>query len=349
MKDRILAFLCLSLMLLNLSGSLAAGADKRKNANAARNELVSMLPASDGVAVIDVKRFFTVALPKLMASNQPMLDKVIGEIDEMTAKTGIDVRQFDYIAAGITAKKVKAKEYDLEPVVVARGQVNSSALLEAARSNAKGKFREEKAGTRTIYVFSATDLAGKDVNASGSTEKDLGDKLLGKLSKEIAVSEIDANTVVFGHIELVRQALAARSKVSGELVSLLNKRSASVVNFAAKLPAGMSAFLPLDNDELGKNIESIRFVYGGMDMAGDSMSLAVTARTQQSAQASSLLETLEGLQLLGKAFIGGVKGPERQVYARLIDNAKFSAKGNEVAFELQVPQSDIEILVGMLK
>jgi len=347
MIKRIFAFSCLCLLVLNLSGSSAAWPGDLTKARAAQNDLVAMLPASDGVVTLDVKRFFSDALPKVLASNQPMFEKVVAALDKMKARTGIDVRQFDHVAAGVTAKKLAEKKYDIEPVVVARGSLSSAAVLDAAKSRSNDKFRQEKAGARTIYIFTTSDLA--DTAAKTSGDKDLADKFVGKLSKEIAVAEMDANTIVFGQLDLVRKAALGQSRVSAELTTLLNKRPLSVVNFAAKMPAGMSSFLPLDDDDLGKNVESIRFLYGSMDMVGDSVSMAVTARTLQTTQAKALLETLEGLQLIGKAFIGGVKGPERQVYARLIDNAKFSAKGNEVAFELQVPQSDIEILVGMLK
>jgi len=349
MLKRSIAFSCLCLLVLNLSGSTAALTGDAKKARAAQSDLVAMLPASDGVVTLDVKRFFSDALPKVLASNQPMFEKVVAAMDKMKTRTGIDVRQFDHVAAGVTAKKLAEKKYDIEPVVVARGPLSSAAVLDAAKSRSNDKFRQEKAGTRTIYIFSTSDLADAAAKAPVTGDKDLADKLVGKLSKEIAVAEMDANTIVFGQLDLVRRAALGQSRVSSELTSLLNKRPLSVVNFAAKMPTGMSAFLPLDDDDLGKNVEAIRFVYGSIDMAGDSVSMAVTARTLQPTQAKALLETLEGLQLIGKAFIGGVKGPERQVYARLIDNAKFSAKGNEVAFELQVPQSDIEILVGMLK
>ncbi|MBK9154207.1 MAG: hypothetical protein IPM25_08335 [Chloracidobacterium sp.] len=349
MIKRMVAFSCLCLLVLNLSGSTVALNGDVKKARSASADLVAMLPASDGVVTLDVKRFFSDALPKILASNQPAMDKVVSAIDKMKARTGIDVRQFDHVAAGVTARKLAEKKYDIEPVIVARGPLSSAGVIDAAKATAKDQFREEKAGIRTIYIFEAQDLVDQTAKDPGAKDTDLTDKVLGKLSKEIAVSGMDANTIVFGQLELVRKAVLGQSKVSAELTTLLNKRPLSVVNFAAKMPAGMSAFLPLDDDDLGKNVESIRFLYGSMDMAGDSVAMAITARTLQAAQAKALLETLEGLQLIGKAFIGGVKGPERQVYARLIDNAKFSAKGNEVAFELQVPQSDIEILVGMLK
>lgn len=345
MKNRILALSCLCVLVFNLAASAVTDVSTNRKPVSTANQLALLLPASDGVVTLDVKRFFSVALPKLLTSNQPMLEKVTAKIDEMKARTGIDIRQFEYLAAGVTAKQVSDKKYDIEPVVIARGQVSSGSLIGAAKLAANGKYREEKAGDKTIYIFSAKEIAAQAKPPAPA----VADKIVGKISKDIAVTAIDANTIAFGELALVRQTVGARTPVSNDLLSLLAKKETSIVNFAGKMPNGMSVFLPLENDELGKNINSIRYVYGSMDMIGDALTVNATARTLQNTQATSLLETLEGLQLLGKAFLGSAKGPDKQVYARMIKNAKFSAKANEVMFDLQVPQSDIDILVGTLK
>jgi len=86
-----------------------------------------------------------------------------------------------------------------------------------------------------------------------------------------------------------------------------------------------------------------------MDVTDGNAVLQVMARTVKPEQAQSLLETLEGLQMVGKALIGGSKGADKQVYARLIDSVKFARTGNEVNLDLRVSQSDIDVLVGMIK
>jgi hypothetical protein len=349
MKNRSLALFILTVLFLNL-GLTSFADSKTKTAPKSRSaKLASLLPASDGVVTIDVKRFFGVALPKLLTANQPMLTEILGKMDEMKANTGIDIRQFEYLAAGVTAKKMAAKEFDFEPVIIARGQISSGGLIGAAKLAANGRYREEKAGEKTIYIFAAKDIADQVKQQIPAAKPAITDKILGKLSREVAVSTIDANTLVFGSLPLVRQTLDAKTAIGTDLTSLLGKRETSVVSFAGKLPAGMSAFLPLDNDELGKNIESIRYVYGSMDVSGETTSFSMTARTAQNAQAASLLETLEGLQMVGKALLGGAKGADKKVYVRMLENVKFSAKGNEVSFDLQVPQADIDVLVGMIK
>ena len=349
MKSRIFAFGLLGALLMNIVvpalGDTRGTAIKRSPAN----QLALLLPASDGIVTLDVKRFFGVALPRLLSANQPVLDGIIGKIDDMKARTGIDIRQFEYLAAGLTAKKTGEKQYDLEPVIIVRGQVSSGGLIGAAKLAANGKYREEKAGDRTIYVFAAKDIAAQAKSQVPTGKTAMADKVFGKLSDEIAVSTIDANTLVFGSLPQVRQTLGGRSLVGADLTGILGKRETSVVSFAGRLPTGMRSFVPIDNDELGKNIESIRYVYGNIDMNADSLSLDMTARTLQNSQASALLETLQGLQMVGKALLGGSRAPDKQVYARLLENANFSAKGNEVMFDLQVPQTDIDVLVGMIK
>ncbi len=349
MKNRSISLFVLAVLILNVGVTSFADSKAGKAKRSQATKLALLLPASDGVVTLDVKRFFSVALPKLLSANQPMLNDVLAKIDDMKARTGIDIRQFEYLAAGVTAKKISDKDYDLEPVVIAKGQINSGALLGAAKVAANGKYREEKAGDKTIYVFEAKDIAEQVKKQTPAAKSGIADTVINKLSREVAVTAIDANTIVFGSLPLVRQTLDAKTTVGPDLTSLIAKRETSVVSFAGKLPAGMSAFLPLENDELGKNIESIRYVYGSMDVNGEITSVNMTARTAQNSQATALLETLEGLQMVGKALLGGAKGADKKVYVRMLENAKFSAKGNEVVFDLQVPQNDIDVLIGMMK
>ena len=332
MKYKIFAVLVLSVLVLNLRASTFADSAVKK---AGANDLVSFLPASDGVAIVDVKRFFGDVLPKLLSSNQTMMSKLTGEVDKFQQESGIDIRQFEYLAAGTTTRKVGEKKYELDPVVIARGQASATSLIDAAKRRPNAKFTEERFGERTIYIFSGHNVGGGNVQT--------------KSGDVVAVTQIDTMTIAFGSLERVRQTLEGKSKVGSDLTSLLVGNPAAVTSFAAKLPPGMRSFIPLDNDELGKNIDSIQYVYGDADVANENATVHMAARTQGAAQAKSLHETLEGLQMVGKAFLGGSKSADKQVYSRMIQNAKFTQRANEVILDLAVPQSDIDILVSSLK
>jgi hypothetical protein len=284
----------------------------------------------------------------MLSGNQPMLDEVRQAIDEAKEKTGIDVGQFETLAAGVTAKPIAPKKYDIDSVLIARGQVNSGTVLAAAKLAAKGKYREEKIGERTVYIFEARDVAAVHAPQGTSATAGMIKKALGALSKEMAAVALDANTLAFGDVAKVKEAAAGTSKVDKEITGLLNKTATPVATFAARVPEGMSAFLPLENDELGKNIDSIKLMYGSMQVTAAGTNLNATARTLQADQAVSLKDTLDGLQMLGKMFLGSAKGADKQVYARLIDNVKFSNKGNEVSMSLAIAQTDVDFLIGLL-
>jgi hypothetical protein len=345
MKNKLFVLITLSVLAFNTAAQSVADKTRRV---AGSTGIVSLLPASDGVVVMDVKRFLNSALPQMLSGNQAMLAEVTKAIDDAKARTGIDVRQFDALAAGVTATKVKEKEYDIDSVLIARGQVNTGTILAAAKLAANGRYREEKFGSKTIYIFEAREIASQNAAQAGTKTAGLIKKLLGSFRKEMAASAIDANTLVFGSVEKVRDAVSGTSRVDKEISGLLVKTTSPVATFAVRVPEGMSAFLPLDNDELGKNIDSIKYLYGSMDVAGTSTTLNATARTLQAEQAVSLKDTLDGLQMLGKVFLGGAKGADKQVYARLIENVRFSAKGNEVTMDLAIAQTDIDFLVGLL-
>lgn len=347
MKSKLFAIFTLSVFVLNMAGSALADTKAQRAKKAANSAaIVAMLPASDGVVVLDIKAFLGSALPQMLSGNQAMLAEVTKAVEEAKTKTGIDVRQFETLAAGVSATKVREKEYDLDTVLIARGQVSSAMILAAAKLAANGKYREEKVGEKTIYIFDAREVAAQ--NTPQATSTGIHTKLLKAFSKEMAAYAVDANTLAFGSVEKVKATAAGSTKVDKELTDLLNKTTAPVANFAARVPEGMSAFLPLDNDELGKNIDSIKLMYGSMNVNSAGTSLSATARTLQAEQAVGLKETLDGLQMLGKMFLGNAKGADKAVYARLIDNVKFSNKGNEVSMDLAIEQKDVDFLVGLL-
>jgi hypothetical protein len=334
MKYRIAAILSFALLVLGLGASTFADT---KSGKGGANELIAFLPSSDAISVFDSKRFFNEALPKLLANNPALLQQVNSKIDDTKARIGIDIREFDSLAIGATTRRVSEKNYDIDAVLVGRGQMGSSALIGAAKLASNGKYREERVGERVMYIFDLQQAA------AAKTPGTFLDKLT-----EVAVAALDPKVIAFGEVGRVRQTLEAKTRVSVDLVTMLERNLSAVGAFAIKAPSGLKEFLPLENDELGKNIDSIQYVYGNATVGADTATLHVTARTLQDAQAKSLYDTLEGLQMLGKAFLGAAKGADKQVYARMIENTKFAVRGNEVTFDVAVPQTDIDILVGMI-
>lgn len=323
----------------------AAKAKKRESAR-----LVSVLPASDGVAIFESKRFLNDALPKVLAANQPLLADMMAKLTEMENRTGIDLRKFEQVAVGVSMNQISGTNIDCEPVAVASGDINAGALIAVAKLASKGTYREEKIGERTVYVFTAKDVMQKStVTINNSKLKGIFDKGINGFTKEIAVATLDRNTLVLGTLSRVRETLEGKTHVSTDVAGLLSSRETAVMSFALKAPGGMSKMLPLENDELGNNIDSIQYLSGSLDVAAVGTTLQMLAKTKKPEQALGLKDTLEGLQVIGKIFLGGSKRADRQVYGRMLKSAKFEARGNDVILDLLVPQSDIDILVAGIK
>jgi len=343
MKMRFFAVVTIAVLLSNIA-VFAKPAVANKRAASAR--LVSLLPASDAVAAFDSKRFLGDALPKVLAANQPMLSEIMAKVAEVESRTGIDLRKFDQVAVGATIRPGSGTNFDVQPVAIASGDINAGALISVAKLASKGTYREEKVGERTMYVFSAKDVMRKSVTISNSKISGFFDEALKGLTRDVAVASLDRNTLVLGAHAKVRETLEGRSRLAADLSSLLPAREAAVMTFAMKTPAGLAKLLPLDNDELGANIDSIRYLSGWLDVAAPGATVQMMARTTKPEQASGLKETLEGLQMIGGAFLGSSKRADQQVYGRMIKNARFEARGTDVTLDLAVPQSDIDILIG---
>ncbi|MBK9152667.1 MAG: hypothetical protein IPM25_00280 [Chloracidobacterium sp.] len=71
MIKRMVAFSCLCLLVLNLSGSTVALNGDVNKARSASADLVAMLPASDGVVTLDVKRFFSGRFARILPRTSP--------------------------------------------------------------------------------------------------------------------------------------------------------------------------------------------------------------------------------------------------------------------------------------
>ena len=326
----------------------------------ANNALAARLPASDAVMTVDVKRLFADALPQILAGNQPMLADITDFINEMKNKTGFDLRQFEQVAVGVATTKTESGELDFQPVIFARGAFNSGALIAIGKTAANGKYREEKSGARSIFIFSPSQfLVQKPASSDAPQEKKrtpsvferAADRMFENLSREVAVTALDDNTLAIGTLARVRASLnAASPRVGADVLSLINRRPNAIAAFGLKLPEGVSNIIPdLGNDEIAKNLNAIRSLAGAFDANDGNTSMSISARTAQTEQAKSLEDQLLGLQSLGKMFVGGAKDARKEVFSRLIDRVKIARAANEVTLDLQIPQSDISVLLNKKK
>lgn len=354
MKKKIFALLVGCAFVLNGIGTVLADTNTKKSGKQ-RNQLAALLPASDGVVTVNMQRLLSEALPQILSGNQPVLNGILGKFEEMKAQTGIDLRQFEQVAIGVTTKTVSAKKMDFEPVLLARGSFNPGAIVAMAKVAAStAKYREEKIGDKTVYIFSSKKTLPDNNPQTGKTSillPGLGiivsSDWLKHFSHELAVTSFDANTLAIGSLPRMRELLQTKTRVAADVLELVNRKPNAIISFGAKLPNGMSSLVNLENDELGKNLDAIRQLSGAVDVTDGSAAVSLMARTLRPEQAKGLQETLQGLQMLAPALLGSSKGADKKVFARIIENATVSLSGSDVMLDVRIPKSDIDILVGV--
>lgn len=344
MKKNLMTLFAVIVAVAGLSGLVSAQKRVARNVKSAGQNvtLANSLPASDAVVSIDMKRMIEVALPQILTSKPEEFAKINTKIDEIRTKTGIDVRLFEKIAVGLSLKTVE-KKTAVEPLVLAQGKFNSNALIALAKVAAKGKYREEKIGEKSVYIFNAKEVIQENAPKAKAS---MIDKLLAMFSNEMALTSFNDNTLTLGSFVRVKEMLEGASKVDETVLALVNKKPTAIASFAASTPSGMSQFIDLENDELGSILGAIRTLNGSLDMSDGLAMLAISARTVNADQAAAMEDTLVGLQMLGKSFLGGMKSEKKQILGKMIDKVEIKRNINIVNLGLLIPQNDIDVLIG---
>jgi hypothetical protein len=347
MKRNFFALLMLLAMVIGAISLAFAETKGAAESGSQVNQLAARLPNSDGVVMMDMQRLMNEGVPQILSGNLPMLNEVNVWIDRIKTQFGVDLRQFDQIAAGLTVKQSAPGKFDFEPIVLARGKINTIALFTTATTVAKGKFREEKAGAKTIYVFAVKEIlqANKPVAKTPQDEEEFN-QMLNRAPAEIAAATLDNNTLVIGLPARVRETVEAKSRISPNILALASRKPNSIISFGGNVPAGLSQIWNMEGDDLGKTIDSIRQISGAMNMNDGNAAVSLIAKTAQAPEAKTLHETLQGFQELGIGLLGGMKGEDKKVYARLAQNAKITLANSEVMLDVQVSQNDINVLLG---
>lgn len=348
MKKKIFALLMVCAVVLSAVGVGFADPKDEKKAKT-NNPLLALLPPSDAAMTVDAKRFFGEALPQILSANQPLLTNILSKFDEIKTRTGIDFRQFQEVAIGVSSFKAVENGYDYEPLVLGRGQFKADAIITVAKTAANGKYREEKIGGRTVYVFSPQEVIEQNKGKIGkSALSDVFSKILVGLTKEMALTSYDDKTLALGSLARVREMFESKARISTDVLDLVSRKPNAIVNFGALVPNGLADFMALEDDDLGNSLRGIRRLFGSVDMSGGNTALSIVAKTAEAPQAKTLKDTLAGFQ----GFAGILKGSKREdqkIYGRMLENTKIAQNANEVTIDLQVPQTDLNVIVGAKK
>jgi len=328
------------LIALALLASLVSASAQNRQAAAsgvAANDPLRLLPVSDAVFTIDIKRLITETMPRVFANDPAKLAKVNAEIDNFKTRYGLDPRSFERVAVGVRFN-TRGNITTTDTVAVARGSFNAAALVAAGRLAAPRHFTEQKYGGKTIYTFNINDQV----------------KMLGLVDvhvRDLAISALDSNTIAIGEPDRVRATIDAThgtARVSNDLVELATRTPHALIGFGANIPLEASRNINVGNADTSRTLASVRQAYGAISSTDAGFDLMTVARTETAEQAKNLGDTIDGAKILIGFWAAGQSGPKGRLAQNVLESLKYSTQGNEVQITLKVAQADINTLMTTL-
>lgn len=319
---------------LLLTGTFLTGfAQTARRTTPARSgsTLATMLPASDTVALVKVKRLLDEALPAMLASNPSKLAEVNARIENFKTRTGIDPRAFEELALGLGYEYPASGAMKVTTVGLAQGTFTSASLVAAGRAAAAGKYREEKHQGKTIHVFTLDEQL----------------RVFGVLDlriRELAVAALNANTLALGDLQRVRGAIDASKgtrRANAELISLASQNANAIVGFGGNVTPKMLEHLRIGNDAVAKDLSAVRQIYGFVGMTEKDVEVLAAARTADPNSARSLGTTVEGLTAIAGLFANRLPAARAALAKSALGNLKVTVQGNDLQLRTAVAQAEV--------
>ncbi len=331
-----LVTLGLTILLGLQTTSFAQTNNKSRTSRLATPGLITLLPQSDAVAQVKIKRVLNEVMPKVMANNNAKLAELNANIERFKTKTGLDPRSFDEVALGVRYTYPSEGVTKLITAALARGTFNPGAMVAAGRLAANGKYREEKHQGKTIYIFTLDE----NIKLFGIIDLKI---------RELAASPIDANTLALGDATSIRSVIeASTGKVrnNAEIIALATREPNAIIGFGGNLSPQVLKNLDIGNASVEADIAGVRQTYGSVDANEKDVVLFVAARAVNADSAKNLSDTLEGLKMLGALFVGRLGGAKGVLAKSALTNLKIATQANELQIRTTVAQAEIGPLMG---
>ncbi len=180
-------------------------------------DVLSFLPASDAVAVIDVHRLLTEALPRIFAGDPAKLSLANTEIDKFKIRTGIDPRAFDRVAFGDQIKFLGL--WNMKVNELAACALDRNTLAIGSLPNVRAAIEAGKSGRASGELVA---LATRD----GSALIGLGANVPAELLKNLNVG----NDAIAKDANSIRQIYGSIGMTETDFTLLLVARAATAAD-----------------------------------------------------------------------------------------------------------------------
>ncbi len=281
-------------------------------------DVVTLLPASDAVAVVDVARLVNELLPQFRVIAPAQAAKFEKEIGEFIGETGIDPYKIKSAVIG-----VKMSDSNSVSAIIEGISFDPNRLI----TTIKGKDNKQE--------VKLVDYKGKQVFVVTSMKAEKAG-----VNEDLAFTQLDSERVVLGTLSGVKSVLDGGNGAANlALTSLLAQTSNGLLRFAANVPESARKSLTGQGDMFAQ-FSAIKTVFGSLDLTGElNLLLDTKLRTGSNDEAARLQTSLAALVGLGKMFLGGNNDPIMQALTQVIDLVKLNAHDTDVALSMMIPKS----------
>ena len=334
-------------LLAAVLGALVALTLAPQSARAQTANPFDALPESEAVIVVNIRRILDEAVPRVLSKDPATLARMNDGLSQMRALSGIDIRSANRIVVGVRSV-ANARPDDVKAVIVMEMN-DAEKLMSLIRSDkdAAAQLREDSYQGKSIFIM---PKGAQSANAPATARK---------LKFDIAISVLDAGTILFGTPEEVRSAIDAsagrRARVSAEMVAAATRHANALFGMSVLVPPSLTSNLfgakqtdgAAPENAIAKAVSSVKQVSAALGLAPAGFDVVLAGRTTTGDEAKNLGDMLNGLKAL--ATMSAPKGEQERMLQGVVRGVDISNNGNEVVLSTLLTQEMVETFITSIK
>jgi hypothetical protein len=328
-------------------------------------QALSTFPDAHILLYVNSRRWTTEVMPRVVPPAE--LQKVFGEAQ----KVGFDPKSVRYIAVGARFNQDSPQPFAIpDVVVVVNGDFSADALVSMARMAGQGKYTEETYGTRTLNIFDFSPAKQPETQKTSASAQDAppapsqGPSLPFPIPK-VALTALDANTLLIGVTPYVKAAIDARDggqgRLRADMLDLATRQPDMIASFVGEIPEALTRQLQTlskmpKNDEMTRLAMAVKRIQLALTMNAADFGIHSIVGTDTPENARSL----NGMVSMG---IGALRAaverdiaedakakntkdlPINRAVLAAVSRITNTATGNEIQLSTSVPQTTVAELV----
>jgi tetratricopeptide (TPR) repeat protein len=332
------------LAILYISTAVSLGQTARKSSPVESNsnhvqtpiDPFAVLPPSDALIVLDLKRFSSDVVPRLRVDEPEARALVIAFPDAKTIDL-LDPRAVQRVVAAFRYRKPQDEKSpsDFDVVTVAQSS-EAGQLPDLIRSKGSGKYRQQEYAGKLLYItqLEQTEPKGETPTVTGSDDT------------AWAIVALDANTLVFGTPAYVRSSIDVTTgkgaKVSAELVAAVKRNPKALLSAAGLLPPSLTG-QQFANSDLTQMLSSVKGFDASVEHMPTGLKVAVLLNTTSPEQTRSLVDLLGAFKTI-LVNLGPGKTSQDKLTRDVIKGLAISAGETEVQIRGEITQATVNAI-----